>query len=100
MLVAFSLVPSIEAGQSLPEVLAPMVEVVCESGLPHRTDAVFTTIEGSWQECIAVVERCIDVVQGASPRVVLTMQADVTPGHVSGELDGTLDRLAAAVSYL
>ena len=35
--------------------VARAVRVVRESGLPHETTAMFTTIEGEWDEVMAVV---------------------------------------------
>ena len=47
MLVAFSVTP-LGAGEGVGEIVAEAVRVVRESGLPNRTDAMFTTIEGDW----------------------------------------------------
>ena len=58
MLVAFSVAPSVAADStgSVSEAVAAAVKVVRESGLPNRTDSMFTTIEGEWDECLAVVK--------------------------------------------
>ena len=56
MLVAFSVTP-IGTGEAVGEAVAEAVRVVRESGLPNRTDAMFTTIEGDWDETMAVVKR-------------------------------------------
>jgi uncharacterized protein YqgV (UPF0045/DUF77 family) len=53
MLVAFSVAPSggrpdeSDHGDSVHDAVAAAVRVVRESGLPNRTDAMFTTIEGA-----------------------------------------------------
>jgi uncharacterized protein YqgV (UPF0045/DUF77 family) len=47
MLVAFSVTP-LGTGESVGELVADAVRVVRDSGLPNRTDAMFTTIEGDW----------------------------------------------------
>ena len=47
MLVAFSVTP-LGTGEAVGEIVAEAVRVVRESGLPNRTDAMFTTIEGDW----------------------------------------------------
>ena len=47
MLVAFSVTP-LGIGEGVGEVVAEAVRVVRESGLPNRTDAMFTTVEGEW----------------------------------------------------
>jgi len=60
--------------------------VVRDSGLPNRTDAMFTTVEGDWDEVMDVVKRAVDAVAAKAPRVSLTLKADVRPG-VTGALD-------------
>ena len=94
MLVAFSVAPSGSAAAdgSVSEAVAAAVRVVRESGLPHRTDAMFTTLEGEWDEVMDVVRRCVDVVAATSPRVSLVLKADVRPGW-SGQLDAKVDRV-------
>ena len=93
MLVAFSVAPSGgPSGDSVAEAVAAAVRVVRASGLPHHTDAMFTTIEGTWDECFDVVRRATEAVGEFGPRVSLVLKADIRPGH-SGELEGKLQRL-------
>lgn len=94
MLVAFSVAPS--GPESMHEAVAAAVRVVRESGLPNRTDAMFTTIEGDWDECMDVVRRATEAVGAYGSRVALVLKADIRPGH-SGELDGKVERLEAAL---
>lgn len=98
MLVAFSVSPSVAADStgSVSEAVAAAVRVVRESGLPHRTDSMFTTVEGDWDECLDVVKRAVDAVAAYGPRVSLVLKADIRPGH-TGELTGKVDRLEAAL---
>lgn len=98
MLVAFSVAPS-ESGPdgSVSEAVAGVVALVRDSGLPNRTDAMFTTLEGSWEECMDVVRRCVELLAESAPRVSLVLKADVRPGR-TGELAGKLDRLEAALA--
>lgn len=77
MLVAFSITP-LGAGEHVGRQVAAAVKVVRESGLPNRTDSMFTTVEGEWDEVMAVVKRAIDAVD--APRVSLTLKADLHPG--------------------
>jgi uncharacterized protein (TIGR00106 family) len=95
MLVAFSVAPS-GTGESVSEAVADAVRVVRESGLPHRTDAMFTTIEGEWDECFAVVRAACEAVGRHGARVSLVLKADIRPGR-TGELTGKLERLEAAI---
>jgi uncharacterized protein (TIGR00106 family) len=89
MLVAFSVTP-LGVGDGVAEYVADAVRVVRESGLPNRTDAMFTTIEGEWDEVMAVVKQAVDAVAARAPRVSVTLKADVRPG-VTGALQGKVD---------
>jgi uncharacterized protein (TIGR00106 family) len=95
MLVAFSVAPS-GTGESVSAAVADAVRVVRESGLPNRTDAMFTTIEGEWDECLAVVKAACEAVGRHGTRVSLVLKADIRPGR-TGEMQGKLDRLEAAI---
>jgi uncharacterized protein YqgV (UPF0045/DUF77 family) len=100
MLVAFSVAPSGSAHDdtgSVSEAVAAAIRVVRDSGLPHRTDAMFTTLEGEWDECLAVVKQAVDAIAAESPRVSLVLKADIRPGF-TGELDGKVRRLEAVLA--
>lgn len=94
MLVAFSISPS-GAGDvdgSVAASVAEAVRVVRASGLPNRTDAMFTTVEGEWDEVMAVVKQAVDAVAANSPRVGLVLKADIRPGW-TGQLDAKVERV-------
>ena len=74
------------------EFKAGAVRIVRESGLPNHPDAMFTTIEGDWDECMDVVRRCVEAVAVHGPRASLVLKADVRPGR-TGELTAKLERL-------
>ena len=83
MLVAFSITP-LGAGEAVGEIVAEAVRVVRASGLPNRTDAMFTTVEGEWDEAMAVVKQAVDAVAARAPRVSLVLKADLRPGVTDG----------------
>ena len=89
MLIAFSVTP-LGVGEGVAEEVAEAVRVFRESGLPNRTDAMFTTIEGDWDEAMAVVKRAVEVVAARAPRVSLVLKADLRPG-VTGALTGKVE---------
>ena len=93
MIVAFSISPLAgdETG-SVTEAVAAAVRVVRESGLPNETNAMFTNIEGEWDEVMAVVKRAVDVVAEVSPRVGLVLKADIRPGY-DGQLTAKVQRI-------
>ena len=89
MLVAFSVTP-LGVGEDVADYVADAVRVVRESGLPNRTDAMFTTVEGDWDEVMDVVRRAVDAVAARAPRVSLSLKAGVRPG-VTGALDAKVE---------
>jgi uncharacterized protein (TIGR00106 family) len=96
MLVAFSVTP-LGVGEEVGAYVADAVRVVRESGLPNRTDAMFTTVEGEWDEVLAVVKRAYEAVRdGAAGRVSLVLKADIRPGVV----DALNTKVASVERYL
>jgi uncharacterized protein (TIGR00106 family) len=91
MLVAFSITP-LGVGEGVAEYVADAVRVVRESGLPNRTDAMFTMVEGDWDEVMAVVKQAVDAVAARAPRVSVVLKADIRPG-VTGALTTKMDSL-------
>ena len=98
MIVAFSISPSggDETG-GVSAAVAEAVRVVRESGLPNETNAMFTNIEGEWDEVMAVVKRAVEVVAATSPRVGLVLKADIRPGH-TGQLTAKVERIEQQLS--
>ena len=98
MLIAFSVAPSGSDGStgSVSEAVAAAVRIVRDSGLPHQTDSMFTTIEGTWDECMDVVRRACEAVGEFGPRVSLVLKADIRPGY-AGELTAKVERLEQAL---
>jgi uncharacterized protein (TIGR00106 family) len=89
VLVAFSVTP-LGVGEAVAEYVADAVRVVRESGLPNRTDAMFTTVEGDWDEVMDVVKRAVEAVAAKAPRVSVTLKADIRPG-IAGALDAKVE---------
>jgi uncharacterized protein YqgV (UPF0045/DUF77 family) len=93
MIVAFSVSPAggDETG-GVGEAVAEAIRVVRASGLPNETNAMFTNIEGEWNEVMAVVKQAVDVVTAVSPRVSLVLKADIRPGY-TGQLTAKVERI-------
>jgi uncharacterized protein (TIGR00106 family) len=92
MIVAFSVTPIGTPEASVADQVAGAVRVVRDSGLPNRTDAMFTSIEGEWDEVMDVVKRACDAVLATCERVSLVLKADIRPG-VSGQLDAKVEAI-------
>ncbi|WP_051049819.1 MTH1187 family thiamine-binding protein [Nocardiopsis ganjiahuensis] len=82
-IVAFSVSP-LDNGDSVAPAVARAVKVVRESGLPNETSAMFTSIEGEWDEVMAVVKRAVEAAGEGSSRVSLTLKADIRDGVTDG----------------
>ena len=95
MLVAFSITP-LGVGEGVGEIVAEAVRVVRASGLPNETDSMFTTIEGDWDEAMAVVKAAVDAVAARAPRVSLVLKADLRPGVT----DGLTSKVETIENYL
>jgi uncharacterized protein YqgV (UPF0045/DUF77 family) len=78
VLIAFAITP-LGIGEEVGEVVAEAIRVVRASGLPNHTDAMFTTIEGEWDEAMAV------------------LKADHRPG-VTGAITAKVERVEAYLS--
>lgn len=99
MLAAFSVAPTVatDPSGSVHEAVAAAVRVVRDSGLPHRTDSMFTTIEGEWDEVFAVIKAATEAVGAFGPRVSLVIKADIRPGY-TGQLTAKVERVEQALA--
>lgn len=84
MLAAFSITP-LGAGDSVGDAVADAVAIVRESGLPNETNAMFTNVEGEWDEVMGLIRRCVERVGEDAPRVSVVIKLDHRPG-VEGAL--------------
>ncbi|MDT5233072.1 MAG: hypothetical protein QOI39_3572 [Mycobacterium sp.] len=98
MIVAFSVSPSggDETG-GVGAAVAEAIRVVRASGLPNETNAMFTNIEGEWDEVMAVVKQAVEAIASAAPRVSLVLKADIRPGH-TGQLTAKVARVNEALN--
>ena len=95
MIAAFSISP-LGVGDSVSEAVADAVRIVRESGLPNETNAMFTNVEGDWDEVMALLKRCVDAVAERAPRVSVVVKID----HRPGVTDGLRSKVAAVEAHL
>ncbi|GAB3696764.1 thiamine-binding protein [Corynebacterium nasicanis] len=83
MIIAFSVAPAVTAtpDAEMSAAVAEAVRIVRESGLPNETNAMFTLVEGEWDEVMDVVKRATFAVAEVAPRVSLVLKADIRPGY-------------------
>ena len=79
MIAAFSITP-LGIGVSVSEPVADAVRLVRDSGLPNETNAMFTNVEGDWDEVMALIKACVMSAAEAAPRVSVVIKIDHRPG--------------------
>ncbi|MBR3051055.1 MAG: MTH1187 family thiamine-binding protein [Selenomonadaceae bacterium] len=94
-LVAVAIAP-IGSGEELSKHVAEVVKVIRESGLPNKTNSMFTEIEGDWDSVMAVVKKATFVLAEKGIRTEVVLKADIRPGF-SNMMDGKIDRLNEAL---
>jgi uncharacterized protein (TIGR00106 family) len=85
VLAAFSIAPSggdtVGEDGSVGEIVADVVRMVRDSGLPNETNAMFTNVEGTLDEVLGLIKRCAEHVATVAPRVSVVVKLDVREGH-------------------
>jgi uncharacterized protein (TIGR00106 family) len=91
MIAAFSVAPG-GVGESVSEQVSDAIRLVRASGLPNETNAMFTNVEGEWDEVMALIKACVMKVAERAPRVSLVVKVDYRPG-VSDALHGKVEAI-------
>ena len=99
MIIAFSVAPTEtpDSTAEMADAVSEAVSVVRASGLPNETNAMFTLVEGEWDEVMAVVREATEAVAAVSPRVSLVLKADIRPGH-TGQLTQKVESVEKRLS--
>jgi uncharacterized protein (TIGR00106 family) len=79
MIAAFSITP-LGVGDSVSASVADAVRLVRESGLPNETNAMFTNVEGEWDDVMGLIKSCVEKVAETAPRVSVVIKLDHRPG--------------------
>ena len=83
MIAAFSITP-LGVGDSVSVSVADAVRLVRDSGLPNETNAMFTNVEGDWDDVMGLIKACVDKVAETAPRVSVVIKIDHRPGVTDG----------------
>ena len=80
MIAAFSITP-LGVGESVGDLVADAVGLVRQSGLPNETNAMFTNVEGEWDDVLDLIKSCVMRVSESAPRVSVVIKIDHRPGR-------------------
>jgi len=81
-LISVSIYP-MGAGENLSAYVAEVIKVIEASGLPNRTTAMATEIEGEWDDVMQVVKDATFVLANKGFRTGVTFRADIRPGRTN-----------------
>lgn len=90
-LIAVAIAP-FGIGDELAGEVAEIVRVIRESGLPNRTNSMFTEIEGEWDEVMRVVKDAVSVLADRGIRTEVVLKADIRPGFTN-MLDAKVEKI-------
>jgi uncharacterized protein (TIGR00106 family) len=60
--------------------VARAVNMIKQSGLPHKMGSMGTCIEGEWEEVMGVVDRCFKELKQDCSRIYMTIKVDYREG--------------------
>ena len=79
VLLDFSMAP-MGKGESVAPYVARCLEIVAASGLDYRLHAMGTTLEGEWDQVLAVVTRCFEALKPDCNRISCSIKIDYRKG--------------------
>lgn len=85
---------------SVGDAVAEAVRIVRASGLPNETNAMFTNVEGDWDQVMGVIKACVDKVAEIAPRVSVVIKVDHRPGASAGGGGGLVAKVASVEERL
>ncbi|UCB49137.1 MAG: MTH1187 family thiamine-binding protein [Deltaproteobacteria bacterium] len=78
-LIDFSIFP-LDKGDSLSAYVARVLKIIKDSGLPHKIGPMGTSVEGEWDQVMAVVTNCFEELKKDSDRVYMALKVDYRKG--------------------
>jgi uncharacterized protein (TIGR00106 family) len=95
-LIAVAISPCGTSEELAPDV-AKVIQIIRDSGLPYKTTAMFTEIEGEWDDVMATVKKAAFVLAEQGIRTEIVLKADIRPGytHMMDEKVAKVDKILA-----
>lgn len=79
MLAEFSMFP-LDKGESLSTYVARSLDLIDSSGLQYKVGPMGTTVEGDWDEVMALIKRCYERMRKDCKRVECSIKIDYREG--------------------
>lgn len=100
VLIEFSMFPT-DIGESKSHVVAGSIEIIEKSGLPYKTGAMGTTIEGEWDEVMAVVKECFETMRPHGNRIYMGLKMDYRKdkdNRLKGKIESLEEKLGKKIN--
>lgn len=95
VIVDFSIFP-VDKGESVSAYVSRAVKTIKESGLAYKLGPMSTSIEGEWDEVMALVGRCFEAMKKDCSRVYMTIKVDYRKG-ASGRMEQKIQSIERKV---
>ena len=95
VIIDFAIFP-MDKGISLSPYVARAIKVIDDSGLPHKLHPMGSCIEGEWEEVMAVVNKCFEVLKKDCNRININFKADYRksePGRMERKIKSVESKL-------
>lgn len=92
MLAEFRILP-LGTGESVGTKVSKLIGMIDASGLPYKAGPMGTTVEGTFDEVMALIKRCHTEALHMAPRVITSISIDDRPGRPMDRLSAKLDKV-------
>lgn len=97
MLFSFTLLP-LGSGEHVAEPISEAVELIAASDLPYQVTGASTLIEGTWDQVMPLIERCIHEMTERHGRVYANLTIDHHAG-ASGRLKSSVEEVEKVLDH-
>lgn len=80
VLVEFSVVP-VGTGVSVSPIVARVMKIVIESGIPYKANPMGTVLEGDWDRVMGIIKLCHQEVMKDAERAITSIKIDDRKGR-------------------
>jgi uncharacterized protein (TIGR00106 family) len=72
-----------DKGESVSKYVSQIIDNIDKSGITYKLTPMGTILEGTWDEVMAVVKSCFDILEPQSNRINVSMKIDYRKGEGS-----------------
>ncbi len=95
MLIQFSMFPT-GGSESASAEVSKIIDLIDKSGLPYKTSAMSTVIEGEWDDIMPLINKCRLILKENNNRIYMVLTMDDrkdAKNRLSGKITSLEDKL-------